>query len=76
MGGCARQGVRAGKDLMPRALRPNQLNARTCRWGGGQGWKNQAGGDDERLGAGPERVLDIGMNNLGSILEENISVQS
>lgn len=66
-----------GKDLVPRVLRLNQLNVRMCRWRSGRGQENQVGGE-ERLGAGLEmqRVLKIRMNNLGSILEENISAQS
>lgn len=69
--------LRVGKDWVPRMLRLNQLNVRMCRWRNGQGGENQVGGE-ERLGAGlqMERVLKIRMNNLGSILEENISAQS
>lgn len=69
--------LRVGKNLVPRVLRLNQLDVSVCRQRGGQGWENQIRGEDagkEGGGAGLERILQIRMNNLGSILEENLSV--
>lgn len=70
--------LHAGKDLVPSVLRLNQLSLRMCRWrgwGGGLlgelGWGRRS--RKERLGAGPEKALKIKMDNLGSVLEENIS---
>lgn len=71
--------LRVGRTLMPGVLRLNQLDVSVRRRRGGRGWENQIKGRrcrKEGCGAGLERILQMRMNNLGSILEENISVQS
>lgn len=69
-------GSSCGQGLGAKGVEAKSAECKDCRWGGGRSRKNQAGGDDGRLGAGLESVLDIRMNNLDSILEGNISVQS
>lgn len=62
-------GSSCGQGLGAESVETEWLNARIAGGEVGRAGKT-------RLGAGLERVLDIRMNNLGSILEENISVQS
>lgn len=78
MGGCAWQGALCGQGFGAKRVETESAECKDVqveRWVvlGEPSWGRRC--LKERLGAGPERVLMIRINNLGATLEESIAAQ-